>query len=156
VKDRRSAGGGRRRRWIARALKYAWAAPCTLVGAVPAVALCAMGARARCVDGVLEVAFASERHRCARVLLELPFSGITLGHVVLAPTHAHQAALRPHERVHVEQYERWGVLFFILYAASSVWQLLRGRRPYLDNHFEVQARARSTDTVHHVHHAALR
>jgi hypothetical protein len=32
-------------------------------------------------------------------------------------------------------------LFFAAYAGSSLWQLLRGRRAYWDNHFEVEARA---------------
>jgi hypothetical protein len=41
--------------------------------------------------------------------------------------------------VHVRQYERWGVLFFPLYAASSLWQLARGRDPYRDNRFEREA-----------------
>ncbi len=123
------------------AFRYLWAAPCTVVGAVIGACLCGLGASARRVDGVIEVAFADQRHPCARALLALPFAGITVGHVVLAPTHACQAALRQHERVHVAQYECWGLLFFLLYPASSLLQLLRGRRPYLDNHFEVQARA---------------
>lgn len=123
------------------AIRYLWAAPCTVVGALIGMPLCCLGASARRVDGVMEVGFASAGHPCARVLLALPFAGITLGHVVLAPTHAWHTALRPHERVHVAQYERWGILFLVLYPASSLLQLLRGGRPYLDNHFEVQARA---------------
>lgn len=117
-----------------------WAAPCTAVGALPAVLLCAAGASARRVDGVLEVAFDSGRHPVARWLARLPFSAITLGHIVLAGTHACQHAVRAHERVHVAQVEFWGPLFFVLYAGSSGWQFLRGRRPYLDNHFEREAR----------------
>ncbi len=120
--------------------KRLWVAPCSAVGAVPALLLCAAGATARRVDGVVEVAFDSERHPLARTLARLPFSAITLGHVVLARTHACHAVHRAHERVHVAQYETWGPLFFVLYAASSAWQLLRGRRPYVDNHFERQAR----------------
>jgi hypothetical protein len=52
---------------------------------------------------------------------------------------------RRHERVHVQQYERWGPLFFFAYAASGIWQLLHGRSAYRDNHFEVQARALSAE-----------
>ena len=51
----------------------------------------------------------------------------------------------PHERVHVEQYERWGPLFFLAYPLSSLWQILHGRSPYWDNHFEIQARQRSSE-----------
>ena len=39
---------------------------------------------------------------------------------------------------------RLGLVFFLAYAASSLWQLLRGRRAYWDNHFEVEARARAS------------
>jgi hypothetical protein len=53
----------------------------------------------------------------------------------------------PHERVHVEQYERWSLLFFLAYGASSLLQLFRGRSVYWDNHFEVQARKRSSEAT---------
>lgn len=102
--------------------------------------LWAAGASAKRVAGVVEVAFDNDRLPAARLLARLPFSAITLGHVVLAHTHACHAIVRAHERVHVAQYERWGLLFFVLYAGSSAWQLLCGRRPYIDNHFERQAR----------------
>lgn len=122
-----------------------WVAPCTAVGALPALLLCAAGASARRVTGVLEVAFDDDRLPGARWLARLPFSAITLGHIVLARTHACHTAVRLHERVHVAQYERWGLLFFVLYLGNSAWQLLRGRRPYLDNHFEQQARRLAGD-----------
>jgi hypothetical protein len=41
----------------------------------------------------------------------------------------------------VRQYERWGVVFFLAYPLSSLWQAARGRHYYWDNWFEVQARA---------------
>jgi hypothetical protein len=94
------------------------------------------GARVRAQHGVLEVAW---RH--GPWLARAPFVAITFGHMVLGRSHAELSRLRAHEHAHVRQYERWGVLFLLLYPASSVWQLLRGRRPYLDNVFEVDARA---------------
>ena len=124
-----------------RALKYLWAAPCTAVGALIGGAICCFGASPRFVGGVIEIGFVNRNHPGARALFQLPFSGITFGHVVLAPTHEYQATLRQHERVHVSQYERWGLLFFVLYPANSLFQLYRGRRPYFDNYFEAQARA---------------
>ena len=48
-------------------------------------------------------------------------------------------AHRRHERIHVRQYERWGVLFIPLYCASSLLQFFRGRDPYLENRFEREA-----------------
>jgi hypothetical protein len=58
----------------------------------------------------------------------LPFRGIVFGHVILAVTRKELQGIRAHERVHVDQYERWGPLFFFAYGASSLWQLLHGRR----------------------------
>jgi hypothetical protein len=124
-----------------RALKYLWAAPCTAVGTLIGGAVCCFGASPRFVGGVMEIGFVNRSHPGARVLSQLPFRGITFGHVVLAPTHECQAALRQHERVHVSQYEKWGLLFFVLYPANSLLQWVRGRRPYFDNTFEAQARA---------------
>jgi hypothetical protein len=123
-------------------MKYIWAAPCTAVGALIGALLCALGGSPRLVGGVVEVGFRNRSHPFARALLRLAFSGITFGHVVLAPTHECHAVLRPHERIHVAQYEKWGIFFFGLYAASSFMQLLSGRRPYMDNCFEREARER--------------
>jgi hypothetical protein len=122
-------------------LKYLWASPCSAIGLVLAGVPCLLGASGRVHRGVLEVAFTDSNHVLARWLLKLPYAGITFGHVVLAPTHQLQDALRAHERAHVAQYETWGPLFLIAYPSSSLVQVLRGRRGYADNHFEVQARA---------------
>jgi hypothetical protein len=73
----------------------------------------------------------------------MPFRGITLGRVILAVTEEELVRLREHERVHVRQYEWWGIFFFPAYLASSLWQLSRGRKIYWDNYFEVQAREQS-------------
>ena len=66
-------------------------------------------------------------------------SAITFGHVVLGADAIALEHTREHERVHVRQYERWGPLFIPAYLLASVWALVRGRDPYLDNHFEVEA-----------------
>ena len=63
--------------------------------------------------------------------------------MVIARTHTDHVRLRAHERVHVRQYGRWGVLFLLAYPAESLLQLLLGHHPYLDNRFEVQARVQS-------------
>ena len=75
----------------------------------------------------------------ARLPAPFGFSAITFGHVILAVDHATLAAVRAHEQVHVRQYERWGIFFFPAYLLSSLVQLARGRRPYLDNYFEREA-----------------
>ena len=66
---------------------------------------------------------------------------MTLGHCVLGRTRADLVRSRRHELVHVAQYERWGPLFVPAYLLCSAWLWLRGRDPYLDNPFEVEAYA---------------
>jgi hypothetical protein len=124
-------------------LKYMWASPASLLGAMLALALLPFGARAALHSGVVEVTLLQAPRGARRP--SLPFVAITLGHVVVAASPQDQAGLRAHERVHVAQFERWGALFLLAYPAESVRQFLLGRRPYLDNRFEVEARGRSGD-----------
>ena len=119
-------------------LRWLWASPATLVGLGLAAPALASGATLRRVDNVLEIAG-------GLLLRRLPsaprfgFVAITFGHVVVGVDHQCLARVRAHERVHVRQYERWGLLFFPLYLASSLVQIVRGRDPYLDNVFEREA-----------------
>src|SRR5687767_5118580 len=118
---------------MASVIRYVWAFPATLVGlAVGLVAMLA-GASARRVEGTLEIGGGALGRMVARAPSIMNFAAITLGHVIIGQDEAALACCRAHERVHVRQYERWGVLFFPLYAASSLWQLLRGRDWYRDN-----------------------
>ena len=125
-------------RWIA----YAWASPATAIGAVLAAANAPRG-HACVVDGVLE----AHGPWLARLLARgYPrphgIAAITLGHVVLARDQRTLDLTRTHERVHVEQYERWGPFFIPAYLFASLWALARGGHPYFDNWFELDARAR--------------
>lgn len=116
-----------------------WAMPATVLGLVTAAGALCLGARPRIVDGVLEVC-GGPLQRLVRMLPRpLRFDAITFGHVVVGCNEAALATLRTHEHVHVRQYERWGLFFFPAYLGSSLWQLLRGRHPYYDNRFEVEA-----------------
>lgn len=125
--------------------KLLWAAPCLTIGLVLAIVPLALGGRAAWSRGALEVTYRQSHASCGRLASALPFRGIVFGHVILAVTAEELRRIGPHERVHVEQYERWGVLFFPVYGLSSAWQLLRGRNPYWYKHFEVQARRRSAE-----------
>jgi hypothetical protein len=126
-------------RHAARLARTLWVAPCTLLGAVAVLpALLAGGARARFVQGVIEVSGPPQETWWTR---HLPFEAITLGHLVLARTPQAMDRLRAHERVHVRQAERWGPMFFVAYLAFGAWQALRGRSAYWDHPFEVQARS---------------
>ena len=91
---------------------YAWASPNTLIGLVAGLAVLPCGGHARIVRGVVEFS--------AGIPLRVRFDAICFGHV--------------------RQYEAWGPFFLLAYAASSAWQLVRGRNVYYDNYFERQAR----------------
>lgn len=123
--------------------RLVWAAPCSLVGLLLALVPLASGGTARWSAGALEVTYRARLCECGPLTGSLPFRGIVFGHVILAVTGEDMQRIGPHERVHVRQYEVWGPLFFLAYAMSSAWQLMRGRDPYLDNCFEVEARTRA-------------
>lgn len=128
--------------WL-RVAKLIWAAPCSAIGLALAVLPLALGGSSRWSAGALEVTYRNTQAGCGKLASTLPFRGIVFGHVILAVTREELQHIGSHERVHVEQYERWGPLFLFAYVASSAWQLLKGRGPYWNNHFEVQARQRS-------------
>lgn len=122
-----------------RSLAYLWASPMSLLGL--GLALAAGPARMRRHGGVLE----AWGGLAGRVLgRRLPGSGpvaaITLGHVIIGRTDTLLAGVRLHEQVHVNQMERWGILFLLAYPLASLWAWLRGGHPYLDNVFEREAR----------------
>lgn len=121
---------------IKRMFLYGWAAPTSSLGLVCAGLLLVRGARARCVDGVLEVSGGALADRVTRLS---GFSALTLGHVVLGQSEDCLHRLRTHEHVHVRQAERWGVLFIPIYLLAGLWQILRGRHAYYDNPFELEA-----------------
>ena len=128
---------------IGRVLRYAWAAPASLPGLAAGVLVLALGGTVRRVDGVLEFAGGAIADCAMRLPERMRFGAITFGHVILGLDTRTLEHCRCHEHVHVAQYERWGVLFFPLYAASSLVQLARGRDPYRDNCFEREAYRRA-------------
>lgn len=125
-----------------RLLRVIWVLPVSLLGGLVAVVARISGGETGRVDGVLEVSGGWP----ARLLRRgFPFSGpvaaITLGHVVVGASRAALDVTRTHERAHVRQFERWGVLMLVLYPLAGVWAWLRGGDPYRDNRFECEARA---------------
>ena len=124
-------------------IRYLWASPCSLIGLVLGAIPLLLGGRLGSAHGTLEITYRSCPADCGKFARSMRFRGICFGHVILAVTREELARIGPHERVHVRQYELWGILFFPAYAASSLWQLVRGRSPYHDNCFEIQARERS-------------
>ena len=130
-----------------RIARYAWASPASALGLVVSLPALATGSSARVVEGVLEISGGLMGRVACRLPASTPFAAMTLGHVVLARDACSADACRRHEQAHVRQYERWGPLFLPLYAASSLWEALRGNPPYLDNHFERQARAATQEDL---------
>lgn len=63
----------------------------------------------------------------------------TFGHVIVGRSKRHLDACRPHQLVHVKQYECWGPLFVPTYLACWCVLWCCGKRPYYDNPFERQA-----------------
>ncbi len=121
-----------------RLARYLWAGPVSLAAMPVVAAALVTGGRARRRSGVLEVSGGAPG-RLLRRMPGFPISAITLGHVVLAGGERALEETRAHERVHVCQYEKWGPLFPLLYLASSVAALARGREAHGGNVFERQA-----------------
>ena len=126
---------------VSTAFKYIWTSPASAIGICATFIASVVGAKIKRVSGVLEVSLAPRSGMLCKAVACLPFAAITLGHVVIACSADEQAAHREHERVHVAQYELWGPVFLLAYPLDSLYQLLNGRRPYLDNRFELAARA---------------
>ncbi|HPX55662.1 MAG TPA: hypothetical protein PK425_03890 [Syntrophales bacterium] len=126
-------------RFTAKMIRYLWAGPYTLLGLLLVPAALLGGATVRPSGGTLEVAGGRFGAWITRLPPCFRFCAITIGHVILGADPASLIAHRRHERIHVRQYERWGVLFIPLYCASSLLQFFRGRDPYLENRFEREA-----------------
>jgi hypothetical protein len=120
-------------------LAIAWALPCSLLGGAFGLLVLALGGTCRREARSLEFVRFAGAAPASTPWQRLPFVAITLGHVVIAVNQSAMQRLRQHEQVHVRQYERWGVLFFLAYPLASLWAGLRGQCPYRRNHFEVEA-----------------
>jgi hypothetical protein len=118
---------------------YAWASPNTLLGLLAGLIAFLLGARVSAESHAIAFSGGHVGRWLDRLPPELRFSAMTLGHVILAVNSMALTVSREHELVHVGQYERWGPFFLPAYLLSSLWQILRGRRAYWDNHFERQA-----------------
>jgi hypothetical protein len=114
------------------AWRYAWAAPWTAAGLLAALPAWAFGAHLARRDGTIE----AHGGRLGDFASRGCFGAITLGHVILACDGPTLEALRRHERVHVRQYEAWGLLFVPAYLLASAWVWCRGGRAHADNPFE--------------------
>ncbi len=120
--------------------RYAWPLPLTLIGIMLALTVRICGGKWRLSEGVLE----TFGHGAGGLLRCHPVRGVialALGHVVIARDSDCLAQTSAHEREHVRQFERWGLLFPVVYSAESIYRWLRGENPYRDNRFERAANA---------------
>ena len=122
-----------------------WALPCSIVGLAFCLVLVLLGGSVRRVGHTFEAALTAQHLHVPRWARQLDFAAITLGHVILGQSHEVLAVLRSHERVHVRQYERLGLFFFLAYPASSLVAWLQGRCPYAGNRFEQEAVAQAAE-----------
>jgi hypothetical protein len=125
---------------IYRALAYIWAFPATVIGLALVLVTWIQGGSVQCVNGVME-AHGSIITRLLKKGLPLLGSAaaLTLGHVVIGCDAMCLEKSREHERVHVNQYERWGPFFIPAYLTISFVLYLRGHDAYSDNPFEKEA-----------------
>jgi hypothetical protein len=96
------------------------------------------GGRIQAHSGVLEFYGGA----AARLLDLLPLPHVlamTLGHCVIGRDQAALQVTRAHERVHVAQFERWGLLMGPAYLGCAALLWLKGQDAYWDNPFEREA-----------------
>jgi hypothetical protein len=126
------------RRKMRTIFKYLWPLPMTAMGLAVAGLTRLTGGSSRVADGTVEAwggfaAWLIERGLARKVACA------TIGHVIIGINEEYVARMRLHERVHVRQYEKWGILFIPLYLASSLIAWSQGRHYYRDNVFEREA-----------------
>ena len=124
---------------LRRLLGYFWAFPVTAVGMGLALLAVLSGGRLRFRDGAAEtwgglVGRLLRGNRCWR-----GGAAMTLGHVILARDAECLERSRAPERIHVRQFERWGILLLPAYLLIAWWLAWRGFDPYLDHPFEREA-----------------
>ncbi|MEO5703289.1 MAG: hypothetical protein ABIQ54_05340 [Gammaproteobacteria bacterium] len=118
---------------------YVWAFPPSCLGLLFIPFAWLSGGRSHIVSGVIEVHGGFLARLFTVKYGAHGWAAITLGHVVLGRDQGCLESTREHERVHVRQYERWGLFFIPAYLLAGLYVWLRGGNPYLDNPFEREA-----------------
>jgi hypothetical protein len=117
-----------------------WTSPTSVVGLAIGGCCFPFGARWQLHSGVIEISGGGVAWLLEHAtLLEGGALAITFGEVVLARTPAVHDLTRTHERIHVRQARRWGPFFIPAYLGASAYLWCRGKDPYRDNPFEVEA-----------------
>ncbi|MGL4419837.1 MAG: hypothetical protein ACRCZF_04150 [Gemmataceae bacterium] len=119
-----------------RLLGTLWALPITLIGLGLALVAAASGGTVQRRGRVMEAWGGWPARWLRGSRWHSGGAAITLGQVIFARDAACLERSRPHEMVHVQQFEQWGPLLLPMYwlIAASLW--CRGRHPYLDHPWE--------------------
>lgn len=118
-------------------LAYIWASPASLIGICVGTVGLLTGGGYQVRRGALEFHGGAVAWSLSRLWIRA--RAMTLGHTILGRTLFDLEDTRDHEHVHVRQYSRWGPFFIPAYLLCSLALWCRGRNPYLDNPFEVEA-----------------
>ncbi len=123
--------------------KILWASPNTLMGMAAGILGLLTGGRCQIRSGCIEF----HGGLVTWVLKRTPLAGgalaMTLGHCIIGQSESGLAIARAHERIHVQQYERWGPFFLPAYLGASAWLWWLGRDCYRENPFEIEAYAKA-------------
>ena len=115
---------------------YLWAFPVTAVGLVLVLLGSATGGSTRVKGGVVEAWGGLPGRLLRGGRYHHGGAAVTLGHVILARDADCLERSRPHELVHVRQYEHWGPFLLPVYWIIGWWLRVRGYHPYLDHPME--------------------
>jgi hypothetical protein len=126
--------------WSSIAWRYLWPSPYTIFGLL-VFFIPIRGARSLLVHrGTIGVIGPAIECLLVRVPIIGGAAAMTFGHSILAKDRDTFYSTWDHERVHVDQYQRWGLLFVPMYLGVGLWLKIRGKDPYWDNPFEIEAR----------------
>ena len=126
---------------IATFTRLVWPAPYSFIGLMIGSIGLMTGGQWRMRGGAIEYYGGATRWFVRRLPLGESTVAITLGHVILGQSSDGLDSCAAHERVHVRQFERWGILMGPAYLFASAWAWLRGGHFYRDNLFEREAYA---------------
>lgn len=126
---------------LIRLIQVVWVAPNTLLGIAVGLVGLATGGGCQIRCGCLEFWGGFTTWFLYRISRGSGILAMTLGHSILGQSRAALDYAREHELVHVRQYQRWGPAFLPAYLGWSIWLWFRGKDPYRDNPFEVEAYA---------------
>jgi hypothetical protein len=124
---------------LLRLLAYLWALPVTAIGLGLALVAAISGGHLQLRCGVVEASGGLVGQLLRGNRFWRGGAAMALGHVILARDEECLEKSNRHERVHVRQFERWGVFLLPIYLLIGWWLSVRGYDSHLDHPFEQEA-----------------